>query len=190
MVLLVSDELPSFLSSDWVSKMPFVGTIARCLQCVFVDRSNEESRSKVTEQLIQRQKEISQGAGWPKLAIFPEGTTTNGHYLLFFKPGAFLGRVPVQPMVMDYSANYYFETGMECIPIVTHVFFLTCQLSNSLTLRRMPVVNPLPDEDVKAFAQRTRDAISEYSGLPQDASRMEDKLEFLGNAYKMKLKKL
>ena len=54
MVLLVSDELPSFLSSDWVSKMPFVGTIARCMQCVFVDRSNEESRAKVTEQLIQR----------------------------------------------------------------------------------------------------------------------------------------
>ena len=45
MYLLVSDELPSFLSSDWVAKMPFVGTIARCMSCVFVDRSSEESRA-------------------------------------------------------------------------------------------------------------------------------------------------
>jgi lysophosphatidylcholine acyltransferase/lyso-PAF acetyltransferase len=32
----------------------------------------------------------------------PEGTTTNGDYLLPFKTGAFLAKAPVQPVILRY----------------------------------------------------------------------------------------
>ena len=31
MYLITTEELPSFLSSDWVGNMPFIGTVARCM---------------------------------------------------------------------------------------------------------------------------------------------------------------
>ena len=39
----------------------------------------------------------------PQVAIFPEGTTTNGTYLLNFKIGAFKPGLPVQPVHFDYN---------------------------------------------------------------------------------------
>ena len=37
------------------------------------------------------------------LLLFPEGTTTNGRYLLPFKTGAFLAGQPLQPVVIRYG---------------------------------------------------------------------------------------
>lgn len=36
--------------------------------------------------------------------IFPEGTVTNGKYLIQFKKGAFMSLNPVQPMTVDCHA--------------------------------------------------------------------------------------
>jgi 1-acyl-sn-glycerol-3-phosphate acyltransferase len=43
------------------------------------------------------------GAERPML-LFPEGTTSNGRYLLPFRTGAFLAGVPVRPVVLSYSS--------------------------------------------------------------------------------------
>ena len=37
------------------------------------------------------------------LLLFPEGTTTNGRYLLPFKTGAVLAGLPLQPVVIQYG---------------------------------------------------------------------------------------
>lgn len=37
------------------------------------------------------------------LLLFPEGTTTNGRFLLPFKTGAFLAGLPLQPVVIQYG---------------------------------------------------------------------------------------
>lgn len=37
------------------------------------------------------------------LLLFPEGTTTNGRFLLPFKTGAFLAGLPLQPVVIRYG---------------------------------------------------------------------------------------
>lgn len=36
-----------------------------------------------------------------------EGTTTNGDYLLPFRTGAFLARVPVQPVILRYPYTMF-----------------------------------------------------------------------------------
>jgi lysophosphatidylcholine acyltransferase/lyso-PAF acetyltransferase len=39
--------------------------------------------------IIERSKLIKDGKVFPPVMIFPEGTTTNGKYLISFKKGAF-----------------------------------------------------------------------------------------------------
>lgn len=36
-------------------------------------------------------------------SFHPQGTTTNGRYLLPFKTGAFIAGVPLQPVLMHYD---------------------------------------------------------------------------------------
>jgi 1-acyl-sn-glycerol-3-phosphate acyltransferase len=52
--LLCSRETPSFLSNHNVARMPLVGTIAKSVQCVFVDRSSEENRAAAAEAVRMR----------------------------------------------------------------------------------------------------------------------------------------
>lgn len=37
------------------------------------------------------------------ILLFPEGTTTNGNFLLRFRTGAFIAGVPVQPTIVKYG---------------------------------------------------------------------------------------
>jgi len=48
------------------------------------------------------------------LLLFPEGTTTNGRFLLPFKTGAFLAGLPLQPVVIQYGEVRGGEGWDEC----------------------------------------------------------------------------
>ncbi|KAF8724365.1 hypothetical protein HU200_021397 [Digitaria exilis] len=52
--------------------------------------------------VTERVKEVCQDKNTPMMLLFPEGTTTNGDYLLPFKTGAFLASAPVQPVILRY----------------------------------------------------------------------------------------
>ena len=76
------------------------------------------------------------------IQMFPEGTTTNGEYMLKFHTGAFLSDLPVQPAAIRYSMwgssrkfaslSYFHRTAWDLvsllsIPVVTvDVTFLEC----------------------------------------------------------------
>ena len=42
---------------------------------------------------------------WPPVMIFPEGSVTNGRYLMPFKRGPFVGERTVVPVLLTYEAN-------------------------------------------------------------------------------------
>ena len=44
-----------------------------------------------------------QAEGQRPMLLFPEGTTTNGMFLLPFKSGAFLAGCPLQPVILQYQ---------------------------------------------------------------------------------------
>ncbi|KAG6498304.1 hypothetical protein ZIOFF_046216 [Zingiber officinale] len=68
--------IPTMVASESHDALPFVGTIIRAMQRKA--SSNE----------------------FPRVMLFPEGTTTNGRFLLSLRPGAFLPGLPVQPVVV------------------------------------------------------------------------------------------
>ena len=37
--------------------------------------------------------------------MFPEGTTSNGRYLLKFKKGAFIHNLPITPCILEYKSR-------------------------------------------------------------------------------------
>ena len=71
------------------------------LQCLYIDRNSQESRDAVLEQIGERQSAIEvRNEPFNKLCLFPEGTTTNGRYLIKFKKGAFQSMRTVIPVYL------------------------------------------------------------------------------------------
>jgi len=52
-------------------KIPFFGAIAKAFQCIFVDRTDPDSRRAVSQEIQRRATED----GWNQIMLFPEGAT-------------------------------------------------------------------------------------------------------------------
>ncbi|MCL1902332.1 MAG: 1-acyl-sn-glycerol-3-phosphate acyltransferase [Alphaproteobacteria bacterium] len=91
----------TFFGKDDIAKIPFVGLMARFWGVIFVSRRREDAL-RVVKQISDELKR----ATWP-MAIYPEGTTTNGSVILPFKSSMFSFiengvKATIQPMVMFY----------------------------------------------------------------------------------------
>jgi lysophosphatidylcholine acyltransferase/lyso-PAF acetyltransferase len=94
--LVLTKPLPSFLAKIETLDFPGMGIFCKELDCVFVNREANDSKRKVLELIMERQKLAVEGKANP-IILFPEGATTNGKSMLEFKRGAFLSLLPVQP---------------------------------------------------------------------------------------------
>ena len=88
--------------------MPILGTLCQGLQSIFINRGGtEEERNQIVETIMARQIEIEDsGRRFNPICIFPEGTTTNGNYLLNFKRGAFQAMRTIQPCFVKMTYNH------------------------------------------------------------------------------------
>uniref|UniRef100_A0A8B9CYZ4 Lysophosphatidylcholine acyltransferase 2 n=1 Tax=Anser brachyrhynchus TaxID=132585 RepID=A0A8B9CYZ4_9AVES len=91
--------MPSIVSRAENLSTPVFGTILSSLQPVAVSRQDPDSRKNTVAEITNR---ALSGGQWPQILIFPEGTCTNRSCLITFKQGAFIPRVPVQPVLLRY----------------------------------------------------------------------------------------
>ncbi|XP_031736593.1 lysophospholipid acyltransferase LPEAT1 isoform X2 [Cucumis sativus] len=141
-----------------VAKLPLVGIISKCLGCVYVQRESKTSESKgVSGVVSERIREAVKNSSAPMMMLFPEGTTTNGEYLLPFKTGAFLSKAPVLPYILRYPYQR-FSLAWESITGGRHFLLLLCQFVNHMEVIRLPVYVPSPEEkdDPKLYANNIR----------------------------------
>lgn len=183
---LTAREFPSFLANAGAKKMPFVGSVAQAMQCVFVDRGDKANRSTALTLVEDRQRAIYSGAGFPKLLLFPEGTTTNGTGLLYFRKGAFATGVPVQPIALRYPYQH-FSPAMDSIPMLPQVVLMCCQVYNTLQVTRLRVMES-PNKSPEERAQEAREVLAKELQVPLLADRFEEKFEFLEFAFHKKSK--
>ncbi|KAF0918713.1 hypothetical protein E2562_025837 [Oryza meyeriana var. granulata] len=163
----MSVSFPSFVAKESVSRLPLVGLISKCLGCIFVQRESKASDSKgVSGAVTERVQEVCQDKNSSMMLLFPEGTTTNGDYLLPFKTGAFLARVPVQPVILRYPYTM-FSPAWDSIDGARHVFLLLCQIVNYIEVVRLPVYYPSDQEkeDPKLYASNVRKLIATEGNL-------------------------
>lgn len=163
----MSSSFSSFVAKRSVAKLPLVGLISKCLGCVFVQRESKSSDFKgVSGVVTERVCKAHQDKSAPMMMLFPEGTTTNGDYLLPFKTGAFLARVPVLPVILRYPYKR-FSPAWDSIAGARHVVLLLCQFVNHIEVTRLPVYYPSQEEkdDPKLYASNVRRLMAKEGNL-------------------------
>jgi 1-acyl-sn-glycerol-3-phosphate acyltransferase len=65
-------------------KLPLVGRILSALQCIRVDRKSSAGRARAKAEIVER---ATNDEPWPRLLVFPEGTTSQASVLTMFKAG-------------------------------------------------------------------------------------------------------
>ena len=94
------------------------------------------------------------------LLIAPEGTVTNGKYLLPFKVGAFVPLHAIQPVLLIYKYKYlnlFFSEDHPCIVI----YRMLTQFINYVSVELLPLEFPLPNETPLEFATRVRSIMAD-----------------------------
>lgn len=71
------------------------------------------------------------GEFFPKIMIYPEGTTKHSEYLLSFKKGAFENFYPVKPFVLKYHDNH-FSPYLCTISMPALCLLLACSFKTSV----------------------------------------------------------
>lgn len=163
----MSSYFPSFVAKRSVAKLPLVGLISKCLGCVYVQRESRSSDFKGVSGIVnERIREAHQDKSAPPMMLFPEGTTTNGEYLLPFKTGAFLAGAPVLPVILRYPFQRL-SPAWESIAGVRHVFLLLCQFVNYMEVKKLPVYYPSQQEkdDPKFYAENVRRLMAHEGSL-------------------------
>lgn len=163
----MSASFPSFVAKRSVAKLPLVGLISKCLGCVYVQRESKSSDFKGVSGIVtERVKESHENSSAPMMMLFPEGTTTNGDFLLPFKTGAFLATAPVRPVILRYPYQR-FSPAWDSISGALHVFYLFCQFINHMEAVWLPVYYPSQEEkdDPKLYASNVRRLMAREGNL-------------------------
>ncbi|KAG2614177.1 hypothetical protein PVAP13_4KG374100 [Panicum virgatum] len=148
---------PTIVSSESHDALPFVGTIIRAMQVIYVDRFSPASRKAAVNE-IKRKAACN---SFPRVLLFPEGTTTNGRFLISFQHGAFIPGYPVQPVVVRYP-HVHFDQSWGNISLLKLMFKMFTQFHNFMEVEYLPVVYPpeIKQENALHFAENTSYAMA------------------------------
>ncbi|KAL9234424.1 hypothetical protein vseg_009296 [Gypsophila vaccaria] len=173
---------PTIVASDSHDSLPFVGTIIRAMQVIYVNRFSPASRKNAISE-IKRKASCNK---FPRVLLFPEGTTSNGRFLLSFQMGAFIPGYPIQPVVVRYP-YVHFDQSWGNISLGKLMFRMFTQFHNFMEVEYLPVVTPLqsPKENVSLFAERTANVMATALNVLQTSYGCGDMM-LLMKAVKMK----
>jgi 1-acyl-sn-glycerol-3-phosphate acyltransferase len=151
-VMMLSVRFPAFLAKKEIASWPWFGGAMRVLHCVFVDRSDRRSRSKVGFEVRRQMDEHG-----VDFCIFPEGTRSVDGILQPFQSGAFRiatdAQALVTPVVIDETWWMLNKKTFQLYPGTMRVRILE------------PIDTALAENrDSKALQQRVRDSMEAALG--------------------------
>lgn len=142
-IMMLRVRFPAFLAKKEIESWPWFGGAMRTLRCVFVDRTDRRSRSKVGQQV---REQMEHGVDF---CIFAEGTRSVDGALQPFQGGAFRiaidAKALVTPVVIDETWWILNKKSFRMYPGLMRVRILP------------PIDTALPEnQDAKALLQRVR----------------------------------
>ncbi|XP_019174960.1 PREDICTED: lysophospholipid acyltransferase LPEAT1-like [Ipomoea nil] len=176
----MSSSSASFVAKKSVANLPLVGLVSKCLGCIYVKREDKSSQLKgVSGMVNQRIQEAHQSKSSPMMVLFPEGTTTNGDFLLPFKTGAFLSKAPVRPVIIRYTYQRL-SPAWDSISGARHLILLLCQFVNNMEVIWLPVYYPSQQEkdDPKLYAENVRKFMADEGCLILSDIGLAEKREY------------
>ncbi|CAA7016947.1 unnamed protein product [Microthlaspi erraticum] len=174
---------PTIVASESHDSLPFVGTIIRAMQVIYVDRFSQASRKNAVHE-IKRKASCDK---FPRLLLFPEGTTTNGKVLISFQLGAFIPGYPIQPVVVRYP-HVHFDQSWGNISLLMLMFRMFTQFHNFMEVEYLPVIYPNENQKQNAvrLSKKTSNAIATSLNVVQTSHSYGD-LMILNRASELKL---
>ncbi|KAJ9171306.1 hypothetical protein P3X46_014693 [Hevea brasiliensis] len=148
---------PTIVAAESHDSTPFVGTIIRAMQVIYVNRFLQSSRKQAVNE-IKRKASCNR---FPRVLLFPEGTTTNGNVIISFQLGAFIPGYAIQPVIVRYP-HVHFDQSWGHISLAKLMFRMFTQFHNFMEVEYLPIVSPLDNwkENPAHFAKRTSFAIA------------------------------
>ena len=175
---------PGFIAKAPVKNFWFVGPISQGLNCLFVDRTNEENKKQIFDALLERQTGFYEGTLFSPMVNFPEGTCSCCRNILRFKKGAFFALLPVKPMILKINQKSSFHLSVGASNVVLHYVKNLCHFINTIDYTILPTVRPvdyifehnqhLGKEKWQIFANTVRKIYSEIGGLIEVNMGMRD----------------
>ncbi|KAL1195079.1 Lysophospholipid acyltransferase LPEAT2 [Cardamine amara subsp. amara] len=174
---------PTIVASESHDSLPFVGTIIRAMQVIYVNRFSQQSRKNAVHE-IKRKASCDR---FPRLLLFPEGTTTNGKVLISFQLGAFIPGYPIQPVVVRYP-HVHFDQSWGYISLLMLMFRMFTQFHNFMEVEYLPVIYPSDNQKQNAvrLSQKTSHEIATSLNVVQTSHSYGD-LMLLNRASELKL---
>ncbi|KAK5776020.1 lysophospholipid acyltransferase LPEAT2-like [Gossypium arboreum] len=162
---------PTIVASESHDSMPFVGTIIRAMQVIYVNRFSPASRKNAVNEIKRR----ASCDKFPRVLLFPEGTTTNGKVLISFQLGAFIPGHPIQPIIVHYP-HVHFDQSWGLISLAKLMFRMFTQFHNYMEVEYLPIIMPPDNEKLSAvhFAERTGQAMASALNVVQTSHSYGD----------------
>ena len=183
-----------FLSKEETKDIFLVGIISKGINCLFVKRESKEDRERIFVELEKRQKDFYEGRILSPLCLFPEGTTTNGKYILKFKRGAFYSLLPIKPQIILLDNNLNYSVAIGVGSAIMNYFRSLCYFGCKINLCELPVIKPteymfekyshLGEEKWEVFAEVTRKIMCEIGGLTPSDKTFRDSKRYENSLYK------
>ena len=160
-----------FVSKSAIAHWPLVGRLARAGGTLFIERERKRDAMRVVHEVAAA---LRQGDA---VAVFPEGTTGDGHGVLPFHANllqaAITTATSVQPVVLRYSEpGQPVSTAAQYVGDTTLVESLmkVCRARGLVVEVRFLPVEPAGQLDRRALAQRLHERISaELGGMTRAA---------------------
>ena len=177
-----------YISTISAKKFFFIRKMAIYNETIFCDRQNPQSRVLTANKITERQKGIINGSIKTLLTIYPEGTITNGTYLIKFKRGAFMSLLPIKPYVeiIDQSDDSTLASGI--LPLYYHLIYASCYLYHNVKFLEFPVLEPtefmyenykdLGKEKWMIYMNVTKRIMAEISGLKMSEKSFAEKIQY------------
>ncbi|XP_038893254.1 lysophospholipid acyltransferase LPEAT2 [Benincasa hispida] len=148
---------PTMVAAESHDSIPFVGTIIRAMQVIYVDRFSPTSKKHAISE-IKRKASCNR---FPRVLLFPEGTTTNGRALISFQLGAFLPGYSIQPVVVRYP-HVHFDQSWGFVSLPKLMIRMFMQFHNYMEVEYLPIISPRYNgkESAFDFAKRTSRAMA------------------------------
>jgi 1-acyl-sn-glycerol-3-phosphate acyltransferase len=148
-----------FVSKADVLGWPMIGKMVRGAGTLFIERDRKRDALRVVHQVAEA---LARGE---TVAVFPEGTTTDGHALLPFHANllqaALAARVPVQPLALRYSDAHHAVSPAATFPttLAASLWSIACAEGLHVRLRWLQVHEPAGQER-RALAAALRERIA------------------------------
>ncbi|XVE77023.1 hypothetical protein DITRI_Ditri13aG0028600 [Diplodiscus trichospermus] len=162
---------PTIVASESHDSMPFVGTIIRAMQVIYVNRFSPPSRKNAVNEIKRR----ASCDAFPRVLLFPEGTTTNGKVLISFQLGAFIPGHPIQPIIVRYP-HVHFDQSWGLISLAKLMFRMFTQFHNFMEVEYLPIITPPNHQKQNAvqLAETTGQAMASALNVVQTSHSVGD----------------